>query len=136
MYFLSYDNISKREIEDKELIDTIRALNIEYRNKIPHILVIRKSDKKMEAIIIGIGDRENRSTFMYDPEEIIDDTKVAYDPQFIKDETTMLSVFQYSNGEFQKAYKHRYIKFDDVIKEIEYYMENGKLSNNLKLYSW
>lgn len=134
MYLLFYDKTIKKEVRDEELIEFIKSLHIEYQNKKPQNLLIYK--EKVVEFQLGIGDKENKCIFMYSPLSTPDeDTLIAFNPKIHREDSTYVYIFE-SNGVPNRDYKRCLINFEDALKEIEYFQENGCLSKNLKWYAY
>lgn len=124
-----YNNISK-DILEEDLIETLKSIHLEYQHKKPYILALYLRDVRFN---LGIGDINNNTIMMYDTFLDKDDTLIAYNPATIgEDRFDDIYIFHCSSSEIAKHWKRCLIPFDEVLKELLYYIENNclpKISN-------
>ena len=99
-----YNNISKIVLEE-DLIETLKAVHLEYKRKKPYILSLHLRDVRFD---LGIGDINNNTIMMYDTFLDKDDTLIAYNPMTNgEDKFDDVYLFHYSSSEIEKHWIRR-----------------------------
>lgn len=130
MWKIYYDYNEKLISEPREILEFIKGLHLEYQNKQAQFLAIELQG--IGYVEIGIGDKLNRSMIFYSPIADEEDKKISYTPK--GDKTKKVKVFS-SKGVLRDISEYNLIRFDAVLGEVEYFLYNKNISNNIKWYS-
>lgn len=133
MWEIFYEDKCETFDNTDEALDCIKNLHLEYQNKQPQFMGIQL--KKVGYIEIGIGDKLNRSMIFYHPKDISKDCKISFNPSIDIEDNTKVDIFAPSEA-FHYLLERNIIDFDDVINEVEFFLNNKEISSKANMYCW
>ena len=128
MYTIYYDLKEYHLNNSEEVISFICSIN----KKQQFVKVTLNTTK--DSIEIGIGIK-NSSVLFYSPKSEIDDQKISYNQLQSIEKATTVQLTNYK-GNFFKCYNYNLIDNATAIKVLTYFLKFGKLSNEIKWYSY
>lgn len=133
MWEIFYEDRYEEFDNPTELLKKIKNLHLEYQSKQGQFVDIVLDRKAF--IKIGLGDKFNRSMIFYHPYDASEDNKISFNSNINVKDKTKAVLFEPREA-FNGLLERNLIDFDVVLNEVAFFLNEGALSDKVKMYAW